>query len=101
MAVFASILLAAVVGGIVFMLLDNWQRRAAPAVAEPPRRPEPAPATLFHAPGHFSTPPPAHEARTEPLPPPRVSAPPPERHLWDDPTDEEDRPPGLWSGWAR
>jgi hypothetical protein len=42
----ASILLAAVVGGVVFVLIDGWQRReeqgrAEPTPAPPPRRPEP------------------------------------------------------------
>jgi hypothetical protein len=92
MTVVLSILLAAVVGGIVFMLLDNWQRRAAsPVAAEPPRRPEPAGPLFATA---MSAPPPTL-GRTEPRP---------QRHLWDDPPrsddDEEDRPPGLWSGWA-
>jgi hypothetical protein len=79
MTVAASILLAALVGGVVFVLLDSWQRRAeaTPAAAPPP---EPQPAW---------TP----EPRTEPLwtpPPPR----------WD---DRDDDPPqqGLWSGWSR
>jgi hypothetical protein len=42
----ASILLAAVVGGVVFVLIDGWQRREAeaPAPAAVPRRPEPRPA---------------------------------------------------------
>jgi hypothetical protein len=75
MTVAASILLAALVGGVVFVLLDGWQRRAdaAPAAPEPPQpvwTPEP---------------------RTEPLwTPPR----------WD---ERDDDPPqqGLWSGWGR
>jgi hypothetical protein len=75
MTVAASILLAALVGGVVFVLLDGWQRRAEAVPA-----PEPQPAW---------TPP---EPRTEPLwtPPPR----------WD---DRDDDPPqqGLWSGWSR
>jgi hypothetical protein len=38
----ASILLAAVVGGVVFVLIDGWQRREAEAPAPAvPRRPEP------------------------------------------------------------
>ena len=75
MTVAASILLAALVGGVVFVLLDNWQRRADAT----PAAPEPQPVW---------TP----EPRTEPLwtPPPR----------WD---DRDDDPPqqGLWSGWGR
>jgi hypothetical protein len=66
----ASILLAAVVGGVVFVLIDGWQRREeeAPAPAAPaPRRPEPPRA----APG--------------PLPPRR---------------DVPAAPSPLWSGWA-
>jgi hypothetical protein len=39
----ASILLAAVVGGVVFVLIDGWQRREAEAPAPAaPARPEPA-----------------------------------------------------------
>jgi hypothetical protein len=43
MTVAASIILAAVAGGIIFVLLDSWQRRAAsPTVdPEPVFRPEP------------------------------------------------------------
>jgi hypothetical protein len=98
MTVVASILLAAIVGGVVFMLLDNWQRRSTPAAAQPPRRAEPAPGALFHV----STPPPRAE-RTIPLPGEEPTEPLRARHLWDDPPDddEENRPPGLWSGWAR
>ena len=37
MTVAASIILAAVVGGVIFVLLDSWQRRArpAPVIVEP------------------------------------------------------------------
>ena len=78
MTVAASILLAALVGGVVFVLLDNWQRREDVAAAPAPEPPQPV-----------WTP----EPRTEPLwtPPPR----------WDD-RDEQDPPQqGLWSGWGR
>ncbi len=75
MTVAASILLAALVGGVVFVLLDNWQRRADAAPAAPePQQPVWTP-----------------EPRTEPLwTPPR----------WD---ERDDDPPqqGLWSGWGR
>ena len=76
MTVAASILLAALVGGVVFVLLDSWQRRADAA----PAAPEPQPQPVW-------TP----EPRTEPLwTPPR----------WD---ERDDDPPqqGLWSGWSR
>jgi hypothetical protein len=50
MTVAASILLAAVVGGVVFVLIDGWQRREeeaparpAPAPSRPAPRPTPAP----------------------------------------------------------
>ena len=75
MTVAASILLAALVGGVVFVLLDSWQRRADATPA-----PEPQPQPTW-------TP----EPRTEPLwTPPR----------WD---ERDDDPPqqGLWSGWGR
>jgi len=104
MTVVLSILLAAVVGGVIFMLLEKWQRGAAAPTPGPEvaRRREPASGSLFAT--ALSAPPPARgfepieplrPARTEPLPP---------RHLWDDPPrrDDEDEPPqrGLWSGWA-
>jgi hypothetical protein len=46
MTVAASIILAAIFGGIVFVLLDSWQRRAASPVVpsvdpQPAFRPEP------------------------------------------------------------
>ncbi len=71
MTVAASILLAAVVGGVVFVLIDGWQRREAEAPAPPsPPRPEPArPAP----------------ARPAPAPPRR---------------DVAAAPSPLWSGWA-
>jgi hypothetical protein len=82
MIVAASILLAAVVGGVVFVLLDNWQRRE-PAPAAPQPQPQ------------IWTP----EQRTEPLPPrPR---PEPLRPTWDADDRPDDYPPNLWSGWAR
>ena len=73
MTVAASILLAALVGGVVFVLLDSWQRRA-DAAPEPHTEPLPQ-----------WTP----EPRTEPL--------------WDGPLGRPRRPPqqGLWSGWGR
>jgi hypothetical protein len=41
-AVAASIILAAVVGGVIFVLLDSWQRREATPEPEPaPWRPPP------------------------------------------------------------
>ena len=85
MIVAASILLAALVGGVVFVLLDNWQRREpAPAAPQP-----------VHTP--IWTPP--ETRRTEPLPPrPR---PEPLRPTWDADDRPEDYPPNLWSGWAR
>jgi hypothetical protein len=84
MTVALSILLAALVGGIVFVLIDSWQRPADAAPIEPEpawRAPEPLPVW-------------APESRTEPLP---------RSHAWDadDRDDEEPPPPGLWSGWAR
>lgn len=99
MEVVFAILLAVIVGGVSFMLLDNWQRRT-PASAEPQRRPEPGSGPLFatalSAPPPRVAPPQRFEEPTQRLPP---------RHLWDDPPrdddDEDERPPGLWSGWAR
>jgi hypothetical protein len=68
----ASILLAAVVGGVVFVLIDGWQRREAEAPAPAvPRRPEPRPEPARPAPA--------------PLPPRR---------------DVPAAPSPLWSGWA-
>jgi hypothetical protein len=69
----ASIILAAVVGGIIFVVLDSWQRReASPTPAAPPE-PEPAPWT-----------------------------PPAPRRSWDtDDRPEPENPGSLWSGWAR
>jgi hypothetical protein len=73
-AVAASIILAAVVGGVIFVLLDSWQRREAtptPVVTAP--EPEPAP-----------------------------RRPPPPRPSWDtDDRAEPENPGSLWSGWAR
>jgi hypothetical protein len=87
MTVAASIILAALVGGVVFVLLDSWQRRSAEPAPGPAWAPEPRTEPL---------PPWTPEARTEPLP-----EPPPHRPLWDDPPREDPPPPGLWSGWAR
>ena len=108
MTVALSILFAAVVGGVVFMLIDRWERRPAPS-SEPTREiwtpatpPRPAAASSLFVPPSANVPAPFrehYEERTEPLPP--------SRKLWDDPpprSDEDDddhRPPGLWSGWAR
>jgi hypothetical protein len=102
MTVVLSILFAAVVGGVLFMLIDRWGRESAPSSSAeatrelwtPAASPRPAASSLF-------VPPSAHapvEERTEPLPS--------SRGLWDDPPrrdedDEDRRPPGLWSGWAR
>ncbi len=66
MVVALSILFAALVGGVVFVLLDRmYQREAKPA-------PAPQPARAWQ--------PPRPEARTEPLPPRRVQE--PEGSLW-------------------
>jgi hypothetical protein len=47
----ASILLAAVVGGVVFVLIDGWQHRDDERPEPPaPRRPEPRPAVAAPAP---------------------------------------------------
>lgn len=87
----ASILLAALVGGVIFTLLDAWQRRAA----------RPAPAAPAHPPRVTSTwqqpPPPPPVRPAEPRPRPTW-----ERPSWDhdDRWDDEDPPANLWSGWA-
>ena len=78
----ASIILAALVGGVIFVLLDSWQRReATPTTVEPERTWMP-------------------EARTAPLPrppaPPRWDA----DDRWPPRRDDDDPPPNLWSGWA-
>ncbi len=84
MTVAASIVLAALVGGIIFVLLDSWQRRAAtpaaPAPPEPPRAWQPPPSP-------------------EPVQPVE----PPARTPWehDDRWDDQDPPANLWSGWSR
>jgi hypothetical protein len=71
MTVAASILLAALVGGVIFVLLDSWQRReSTPKVQREPAW--------------------QYEARTEPSPP---AQPAPRR-------DDSDPPSPLWSGWA-
>jgi hypothetical protein len=74
MTVAASILLAAVIGGIVFVLIDGWQHR----------RDEPQPAPPAEPP---------REARTEPLPRPAAAQPGPR-------ADAPPAPSPLWSGWA-
>ena len=128
MEVALAIALAAVVGGVVFMLLDNWQRKhatqtATAPVAEPqptapmwtpygqPAPPEPPPRSTWAPPTAERaawTPP--SEERTAPLPPRPLWTPPSSdapRSRWDDDDryrghdDEDDPPPGLWSGWAR
>ena len=76
----ASIILAAIVGGVIFVLLDSWQRRATAPTVAPVAHPEPEPWRP--------------EPRTEPVP------------RWDaddryPPRDDPDPPPNLWSGWAR
>jgi hypothetical protein len=73
MTVAASILLAAICGGVIFVLLDSWQRRAStPVVAPEPR----APVAAY---------------RAQPVaPPPRVEP----RRRPEGPQDS------LWSGWA-
>jgi hypothetical protein len=72
-AVAASIILAAVVGGVIFVLLDSWQRRE--ANPKPVAAPEPEPTPAWR-------------------PPPRPS--------WDtDDRVEPENQGSLWSGWAR
>jgi hypothetical protein len=73
MTVAASILLAAVVGGVVFVLIDGWQRREAPAPTPP----------------------------APPQPEPRVEAPPRPAPAPVSPRPDAPGPPSpLWSGWA-
>jgi hypothetical protein len=77
MTVAASILLAAVVGGVVFVLIDGWQRRERQAHAPAPAPPAPRP------------------------PEPRVEAPP--RHAPAPPAPRPNPPAApspLWTGWA-
>lgn len=119
MEVALAIALAAVVGGVVFMLLDNWQRKhAAQSVAAPVAEPEPtapmwtpygqpapapapprstwAPPSAEHA---AWTPPteersrwvPASEAHTEPLPPRPLWTPPPSSGPPTSRWDDDDR----------
>jgi hypothetical protein len=86
MTVATSILLAALVGGVMFVLIDSWQRRE-PAQQAPAPRQEPQTVALTrHVPA---------SAWERPVPPPAPPAPAP-RHV-----DEPARPPGLWAGWAR
>jgi hypothetical protein len=87
MTVAASIILAAVVGGVIFVLLDSWQRRAAtPATPEPPR-----------VVPTWQPPQPQRQVRpVEPRPRPAW-----ERPDWDhDDRWDDYRPGNLWSGWA-
>jgi hypothetical protein len=74
MTVAISILLAMVVGGVVFVLLDNWQRRETPepVAAAPTPRPEPY---VWQQPQPVVAPPEPRQA------PPAAPSP-------------------LWSGWA-
>ena len=90
MTVAASIILAAVVGGVIFVLLDSWQRRAANPTPAVPGHPEPPRQT-------WQAPPPPRPARpVEPRPRPSW-----ERPDWehDDRWDDQ-RPGSLWSGWS-
>ncbi len=124
MEIWLAILFAALVGGVVFMLLDGWQRKRTVDAAAP-TQPLPTSAPIWTPePDSYSSwqPPTAvREPETRPLPPepvwerpaPRASEPPP---LWTPPPgsrsghwdeddrhrdeDDDDRPPGLWSGWA-
>ncbi|MDA0183619.1 hypothetical protein OJ997_25140 [Solirubrobacter phytolaccae] len=126
--IWQAIVLAAVVGGVAFMLLDLWQRKhatqaatvTAPA-AEPQTttpiwtpygQPAPEPPRPVWTPPTAERPAwtPLSEERTEPLPPRPLWTPPSSdapRARWDDDDryrghdDEDDPPPGLWSGWAR
>ena len=89
MTVAASIILAAIVGGVIFVLLDSWQRRAATPAPAMPRSPEPARAT-------WQAPPPRSVKPVEPRPRPTW-----ERPDWDhDDRWDDQRPGNLWSGWA-
>lgn len=115
MEVWLAILLAALVGGVVFMLLERWQRSPSqPALADRPIETT-APIWTPEPQTYSSWSPPSHEAATRPLPPapeprretPPLWTPPPSRTggRWDDDDryrdeDDDDRPPGLWSGWA-
>ena len=72
MTVAASIILAAVVGGIIFVLLDSWQRRATTATGDRPTRSRPSG--------------PSRRARSR---------------SWDvDRSKPEGPQDSLWSGWA-
>jgi hypothetical protein len=107
MTVALTILGAALLGGVVFMLLERWQRPSSgPAAAPEPTTTIWTPATATEPTRPIWTP----DEDTRPLPsapPPRREPPPlwtPTGH-WDDDDrhrDEDDdrRPPGLWSGWA-
>jgi hypothetical protein len=122
MEVWLAIVVAALVGGVVFMLLERWQRSPAqPALADRPIETT-APIWVPEPQTYSSWAPPSAEAETRPLAPepvwerepqpelrretPRLWTPPPSRTgHWDDDDrhrdeDDDDRPPGLWSGWA-
>jgi hypothetical protein len=86
MTVAASIILAAIVGGVIFVLLDSWQRRAAEPAAATPRPAEPT----------WNAPPPRPVTPVEPRPRPTW-----ERPDWDhDDRWDDHRPGNLWSGCA-
>ena len=73
-----AILLAAIVGGVMFMLIDRWERREPATV----KAPEPV----------WSRPEPAWTPPAAPKPQP----------IWDrDDRDDQDKPGSLWSGWAQ
>ena len=73
MTVAAALILAAVVGGVIFVLLDSWQRREASPTPVTAPEPEPAP----------------------------WSPPAPQRSWDSDDRPEPESPGSLWSGWAR
>ena len=97
MTVAASIILAAIVGGVIFVLLDSWQRRAAtPAPADAAARPEATAREPWQ-----------RAAARAPLAPPRCGRPRPApdvgaaRRLGATTTAGTTSAPGnLWSGWA-
>ena len=118
MEVGLAILLAALVGGVVFMLLERWQRsRAQPALADRPIETT-APIWRSGAPDLLVLGAALRRGGDPPLPPEPVWEPEPRREaprLWTPPPsrtrplgrhdrhrdeDDDGRPPGLWSGWA-